>query len=116
MGCIIAIVMWIRYFMMYLEKQAEAQQNTVMKYVLKCVQCCIYCFEKCLKFLTKNAYIQIAILGTNFCQSAKNAFKIIAANALRFGVVSGLGSIIHYIGLVAIMAGTCAIGYYVLTG
>jgi len=115
-SCIIAIVMWIRYLMMYFEQQAKAQQNRVMEYVLKCVQCCIYCFEKCLKFLTKNAYIQIAILGKNFCTSAKNAFKLIAANCVRFAVVSGLGGIIHYIGLIFIMAGSSACGYFILTG
>merc|ERR1739848_372678 len=49
----------------------------VMMYVLKVVGCCIWCFEKLVKFLNKNAYIQIAILGKPFCTSAKNAFFFI---------------------------------------
>ena len=74
-SCIIALVEFVRYVMMYLEKQAQAQRNPVMVLVFRALQCCIWCFEKCLKFLSKNAYIQIAIRGTNFCDSARKAFN-----------------------------------------
>jgi len=59
---IVAVVQFIRYCMKYLEKQAQAQKNKVMVLILKGVQCCLWCFEKCIKFLNKNAYIQIALL------------------------------------------------------
>ena len=36
----------------------------------------------------RNAYIQIALMGTNFCTSAKNAFFLILRNAFRFGTVA----------------------------
>ena len=39
----------------------------------------------------RNAYIQIALMGTNFCTSAKKAFFLILRNAFRFGVVAVLG-------------------------
>ena len=57
-----------------------------------------------------------AISGKNFCTSAKHAFKLIGAICIRFAVVSGLGVIIHYIGLIFIMTGTCACGYFIFTG
>ena len=44
---------------MYFEQQAKAQKNKVMVLVLKAVQCFLWCVEKCIKFLNKNAYIQI---------------------------------------------------------
>jgi len=111
---IIAVVQFIRYWLKYMEKQAQAQKNKVMVYILKVLQCCMWCFEKCLKFLNKNAYIQIALLGTNFCTSAKKAFFLIMRNILRFGTVAVLGSIIHAIGFLFIMAGTVVLGYFVL--
>jgi hypothetical protein len=111
---ILAVVQFIRYLMMYFEKQAAAQKNRVMVIVLKVVQCCLWCFEKCIKFLNKNAYIQIALLGTNFCTSAKNAFFLIMRNALRFGVVALLGSIIRMIGFMFIMTATMGLGYFIL--
>eukprot|EP00928_Gymnodinium_smaydae_P087023 TRINITY_DN71386_c0_g1_i1.p1 TRINITY_DN71386_c0_g1~~TRINITY_DN71386_c0_g1_i1.p1 ORF type:complete len:959 (-),score=180.30 TRINITY_DN71386_c0_g1_i1:83-2959(-) len=112
---ILAVVQFIRYVMKYLEKNAKAQKNKVMVLVLKVVQCLLWCFEKCIKFLNKNAYIQIALLGTNFCTSAKAAFYLIFRNMLRFGTVAILGSIIQFIGVVFIMSSTTAVGYVVLT-
>jgi len=110
---ILAVVQFIRYFMKYLEKQAEAQQNRVMVIILKILGSCIWCFEQCVKFLNKNAYIQVALVGTNFCTSAKNAFQLIIRNIVRFGVVCALSGIVHRIGFVFILVGTATIGYYI---
>lgn len=111
---ILAIVQFIRYFMKYLEKQAAAQKNKVMVMILKVLQCCIWCFEKIIKFLNKNAYIQVALLGTNFCTSAKRAFHLIMRNLARFGILIILGSIINFIGTCFIIVGTTFSGYFIL--
>merc|ERR1712054_458178 len=110
---ILALVQFIRYFCKYLEKQAKAQKNRVMVIVSKVLQCLLWCIEKCIKFLNKNAYIQIALLGKNFCVSAKNAFFLIARNIARFGVVAYLGSILHFMGIVFITGATAACGYFI---
>jgi len=96
------------------EKQAPAAKNRVLVLVLKAVQCCIWCFEKCLKYLNKNAYIQIALVGKGFCTSAKAAFFLIFRNAARFGAVAILGSIINWIGIIFITVGTSVAGYFLL--
>jgi len=109
-----ALVQFIRYTLMYFEKQASAAKNRVLVLVLKAVQCCIWCFEKCLKYLNKNAYIQIALVGKGFCTSAKAAFFLIFRNAARFGAVAILGSIINWIGIIFITVGTSVAGYFLL--
>jgi len=111
---ILALVQFIRYFCKYLEKQAKAQKNKVMVIVFKILQYCLWCIEKCIKFLNKNAYIQIALLGTNFCTSAKNAFQLILRNFARFGVVATLGGILHFLGIVFITAASAGLGYFIL--
>lgn len=111
---IIALVQFIRYLMKYFEKQAMAQKNRLVAFILRIVQCIIYCFERFLKFLNKNAYIQVAIRGTPFCTSAKKAFQIICANLLRFGTVAVLGYVIHIIGYIFIMAATLVCGYFLV--
>jgi len=113
---IIAVIQFIRYLLKYYEQQAKAQKNRILVMILKVLQCLIWCFEKCVKFLNKNAYIQIAMMGTNFCTSAKKAFFLILRNALRFGTVAILGSMIHTIGVLFITAGTAVLGYFVLSG
>jgi len=111
---IIAIVQTCRYVMRYLEQQAKAQHNQFMKWVFRIIQCCLWCFEKCLKFLNKNAYIQVALRGTNFCVSAKNAFMLIFRNLVRFSIVTILGTVVHTLGWVFITAVTVIYGYFIL--
>jgi len=100
--------------MYYLQKQAEQQKNFVMVKIAKAIQCCLECFERLIKFLNKNAYIQIAILGKNFCKSAWNAFCLILRNAARIGVLGLIGSIVKYIGLIFITGGTTVVGYFIV--
>ena len=69
---IIAIIKTIRAFVAHLQAQAEKRGGKVAKCILCCIQSCLWCVEKCMKFINKNAYIQTAIYGTNFCTSAKN--------------------------------------------
>ncbi|CAE8622772.1 unnamed protein product [Polarella glacialis] len=111
---ILAVVQFIRYLMKYLEKQGQAQKNRLMVLILRIVGCCLWCLEKFIKFLNKNAYIQVAIMGTNFCTSAKNAFSLITRNMLRFGVVAILGSVVHAIGFTFIVVTTTGLGYLIL--
>jgi len=112
---ILAVVQFIKYFCKYLEKQAATQKNRVMVMVFKVLQCCLWCIEKCVKFLNKNAYIQIAIMGNNFCSSARQAFHLMLRNFARFGVMATLGSIIHFLGMIFITVATTVSGYFVLT-
>jgi len=111
---IVAVVQFIRYLMKYFEKQASARKNRCMAIVLKVLVCCIWCFEKCIKFLNKNAYIQTALMGTNFCVSAKKAFYLILRNILRFGTMAVLGSVVEAIGFFSIVTGTGCIGYLLM--
>mmetsp|Transcript_80354 Transcript_80354/g.260323 ORF Transcript_80354/g.260323 Transcript_80354/m.260323 type:complete len:934 (-) Transcript_80354:238-3039(-) len=111
---IIAVVMFVRWWLYFLQKQAEQQKNRVMACILRVTQCCLACFERFLKFLTKNAYIQVAIMGTDFCTSAKNAFFLILRNAARFGALTILGSVLELIGFMVILSATSVIGYFVL--
>jgi len=111
---LIALVQFIRYLMQYLERQAAHKENRITRIIRRVLVCCLWCFEKILKFINKNAYIQIALMGTNFCTSAKAAFHLILRNFVRFGVVATLGLIIHGIGYVVITVSTTIIGYFIL--
>lgn len=111
---IVAVVQLIRYMLMYLERQAKAAKNMAMVWVARATQCCLWCLEKCIRYLNKNAYIQIALLGKGFCVSAQAAFYLIFRNMARFGAVAFLGSVIHNVGFIFIMAATGVAGYFIL--
>jgi hypothetical protein len=111
---ILACVQFVKWWMYYLQKQAEATKNQFAALLAKIAQYLIACFERCIKFLNKNAYIQIALLGKNFCMSAWNAFMLIIRNAARIGVLAGIGFIVSLLGTVFIMLATGMSGYFIL--
>ena len=51
-----------------------------------------------LQFLNKNAYIEIAVYGKNFCASAKNAFFLLMRNILRVAVLDKVTDFLLFIG------------------
>merc|ERR1712196_204328 len=103
-----------RYALMYLERQFNASKNRVAAIVMRVVACLLWCLEKCIKFINKNAYIQIALLGKPFCASAKNATFLILRNMARFGWIALLGGIINFLGLAFVVVATAVVGYYIL--
>ncbi|GLD92961.1 hypothetical protein PINS_up001553 [Pythium insidiosum] len=66
------------------------QSNGVVKVAFLAVRCCLWCFEKCLKFLSKNAYILIAMRGVSFCSAAAASFKLLFNNIARVAVVNSI--------------------------
>jgi len=94
---LIAIIQFARAVAIYIQKKTEKRQKLMgmwyMKIVCCCMHVCLCLLESCMKFISKNAYIQTAIYGSDFCTGAKNGFQLVFSNIRRIGaitVVSGL--------------------------
>lgn len=87
---VIALVQFLRLVLEYVDRNTKELQsrNGVVKVVFLAVKCCLWCFEKCLKFLSKNAYIMIAMRGSSFCSASATAFRLLLANLARVAVVN----------------------------
>lgn len=85
-----------------------------MSFLLRCLSCYLDCFERFIRFLNKNAYTLTAMTGSNFCESAKDAFSLIFRNALRFSLVGGIGELFVVLGKLFIALATAVIGYVIL--
>jgi choline transporter-like protein 2/4/5 len=107
---IIAVVQLVRAGLAYLDHQTAALQkkNVVVRVLMKVVQCCLWCFEKVLKFVTKHAYIQIALKGTSFCAATKDGFMLLVANLALIGVASSINNIILLFARLVIVVGASA--------
>lgn len=114
---IIAICQFIRVCFEYFRKKMEGAtgQNPFTKAILWCVSFFLACLEKCVKYVSKNAYIQIALTGDHFMQAAINAFCLILKNAHRFGMANTIGSVLMIFGCILITALSCFITYVYLT-
>lgn len=111
---IIAIISTIRTVLAYIQKKAKQTKNKVIVAVLMCLQCCMWALEKFMKFLNKNAYIQTAIFGTSFCQSARSAFFLILRNAVRIGTLSAVSQFVVLIGQLFISVATAGSSYILI--
>ena len=102
----IALVQLIRIIFEYYKSKIEKlnKNNPAVKIILCVSSCCLACLERFIKFISKNAYIQIAITGKNFCAAAWNAFILILKNALRFGTANAIGFIFRVLGVAFICA------------
>lgn len=85
----IAFIQLIRSILLYIQTQFKEQiKNNKLVKCLCCVcSCCLWCLEKFVKYISRNAYIIIAIKGKGFCSAAGEAFSVIFSN---IGTLSGL--------------------------
>ncbi|KAI3630109.1 hypothetical protein MIR68_011544 [Amoeboaphelidium protococcarum] len=108
---IIAIIETIRAIVFYFQQQLRKQKaSKVAQCCLACVQCCLACFERFMKFINKNAYIEIAVYGYSFCSAAKEAFELLVRNAIRVIVVDRVSDFLFFLGKVLITAVVAIIG------
>ena len=70
--------------------------------------------HKLVAFLSRNAYIQTALMGTNFCNSCGNASGLIARNPARIGMLGVVSGLVEIVGLAFITAGSGFAGWALL--
>ena len=112
-SAIIAICQLIRFLFEYYRKKIQAaNKNACVKFMLCYTSYLLWALEKCVKFITKNAYIQVALMNKNFCMSAWNAFSLILRNVARFGWLNTIGFVLNWFGVCAV-AGLNGFGAYI---
>lgn len=76
---------------------------------------CIFVLERCIKYMSKNAYIQISLTTKSFCPAAKDAFALILKNAMKFGFANSIGNVFMVFGCFFICACTSLCTYMYMT-
>lgn len=87
----------------------------IVKVLLNLTRYCLWLLEKCVKYMTKNAYIQVALTNNNFFRSAINAFLLVIKHADKFGFGNAIGTIYNVFGCILIASSTTGIAYLWLT-
>lgn len=96
----------------YLKKWRE--HNRCIDCTFKCCQCFFYCLENFVRYINHNAYTIIAIEGTNYCFSAKVAFKTLTSNTLRIVTINTMGDFIIFLGKCIVTASSAFFGVYLI--
>jgi choline transporter-like protein 2/4/5 len=89
---IIAIVQMMRIILEFIDQKTKTLQdkNIVFKMILKAVKCYLWCLEKFVKFVSKQAYIIVAMKGYNFCGATVDAFKLLFANIAQLAITASI--------------------------
>ncbi|KAK2586916.1 hypothetical protein KPH14_009848 [Odynerus spinipes] len=111
---VIGLVRLIRAMISFVQKQLKKFDNDCIRGILWCCQCCLWCFECALKFLTRNAYIETAIYGCNFCTGGKKAFQALSSNILRVAAINSVGDFVLFLGKVLVVTLTVITGIYLI--
>lgn len=113
---IIAVVQLIRAIMAYIDKQTKSWQNKNKCYrcMFKVIHLCLCLLEKCLKFITKNAYIMVAMRGKPFCEACCSAFKLLLTNLVQFAIVGIFSKVAIFFGKLVICCATIVSMYFLI--
>ena len=89
--------------MMYVEQKLNKPdtKNPLVKCGFKCCHCCLLCLEKCMKYISRNAYISVIMRGNNFFSAACYSFGLLAANLLTVGVLKSVSTLFIWMGTIS---------------
>lgn len=59
---LISLVQFIRFILCIVQTYLKKTNGKFGQCLMKCCQCCLYVFEKILKYITRNAYIEVGKL------------------------------------------------------
>jgi len=93
---ILAIMQFINFLLEQTKKSNRT--NRVVVFLISIVQCFLACFTAIAKWISKFAYIYIAMHGDSFCSSAKNVSQLISRSAFTTVVVDALGQFVLFVG------------------
>ncbi|KAJ6653444.1 hypothetical protein lerEdw1_009197, partial [Lerista edwardsae] len=113
---ILTIVQAIRLVLEYVDHKLKGVENPVTRCLTCCLRCCFWCLEKFIKFLTRNAYIMIAVYGKNFCTSAREAFKLLMRNIVRVVVLDKITDLLLLFGKLLVVGGVGVLSFFFFTG
>ena len=113
---IIAVCQMMRFlFEYYRKKIGIAEKTKVVKALLCLTGYLLYLMDKCVKYISKNAYIQVALTNNHFFKSAWNGFALIIKNIHRFGAANSIGAMFMFFGGCMIMALNGGLAWLALT-
>ena len=121
---IIAVVQFIRFILSLIQRQLKKRKETLLIRIIVCLfQCCFWCLEKILRYVSRQAYIevnhsernillisttliifyQIAIYGSDFCEATCRVANLLLRNILRTSVKDSVVKLMLFLGKLCIV-------------
>jgi hypothetical protein len=111
---VIASVRVVRICLEYVDRQTRASELPAVRFVVKCLQCCLWSLDRFVKFMTTNAFIQVAIHGYAFMPAARQAWTVLTANGARLSMLEAITFVLLSLGKLAIALVTFLVAFFVM--
>ncbi|KAL0488487.1 choline transporter-like protein [Acrasis kona] len=110
---LVAIVQFVRILFEKFVRELEGvhKSGKLVKALVWLVRIILWVFEKIVKTINKNAYIQCAMYGTSFVCAARDAMALILRNPVQMAVVTALANVVMFINKLAIAFLTALFAY-----
>ena len=95
---VVCVVRMVFEYIIYVYEKSTPGANAIWTVIKSCIRCVSWSLDCCVKFVNKNAYIQIALRNESFCPAAKTSFYLAIRNAARASAVSIIGGILAILG------------------
>jgi len=112
---IVAIFRIVHGILELIAKEANATGNPVAASIAHCCMCCVWCFEQVVRFINKNAIIQIVLRSQDFFTSAGSAIKVLAGAAKEVSGLNGITFLFQILGITSISMSTAAVTFFMAT-
>lgn len=103
------LIAFVQVFRVLLSGIAECEEaaNPVLACVASCCCCCITCYRRFLEFITKNAYMDVALTSSSFCTAGRRALKLLNGQVEAVKVLNGTQFVFKLcgVGLVGFVGG-----------
>ena len=98
---VIAVIQLVRSIMIYLDKKLNKSEssNSLVKCGFKCCHCCLLCLEKCMKYISRNAYVLVINRGKNFMSASVDSFGLLASNLMTVSVLKSVSTLFIWMGV-----------------
>jgi len=111
---IIAIFDFIRFVILYVERQITktgANKNAMMAILVKCLLYCVACIQRTVKFVSYYGLVFVAVNGNSFCGGCVNSFSFFARNLSQVSINALVVSLMRmfWIGTTPLMCGVVAL-------
>jgi ABC-type multidrug transport system fused ATPase/permease subunit len=104
---LIAVIQTLRVVMLYIErmvKQAAGKsKGPLIKKIFKVVQAILWLFAQCMKFITRNTYIMVAMRNLGFARASATAVGLLVSNVFVMSLVKIFSVAVIIIGKVIVV-------------
>ena len=114
---LVALTWMVRLIFEYVEKKMKAMtgSNAPLACCSAVCRCVLDCCLKFVKYINMNAYVQVALTGNSFCESAVIGAVLTLKHAATFVITQGVGSFISFLGKIVIAGVNTLLGYLIIT-